>query len=320
MDIKATMVSPFCENVADVLDRLTITETSLRSLAYEFCAAFDLKIDGQRITQKVLSLSTLNGYPAGFISTGSMYARRSSESELTYVYDNEFLIRKERSSGKTGRHQRDSTKIATLIRTLRKQDEAPTEANITDKLMMREAKAVLSPLYNSKRSYIQFQLDQDDVVSMTETILGVPNTGKYLDKNSLQVEYNKYMAKIKESGSASLNIKRYERGMTLVGMYYEKGGYSENPLTCYFITDATIEDKNLVLQSPLKRYADLSSLPELSVTAMMIRTYMQGGGAVPVNAFGIGMVDKYFDDLDITTGYRDNKFMWVAIPKEIPNA
>jgi len=180
---------------------------------------------------------------------------------------------------------------------------------------------VLPPLYNSKRSYITYNLNQEDMIAMTETILGVPHTGNYLDKNALQVEYNKYVEKLKESGEAGLNIKRFERGVTLVGMYYEKGGYGSNPLTCYFIGDATINDREFELQSPLKRYANLDESPELNTVAMMSRTYMQSKSTFHTsNAFGIGLMDAYIEDLDISVGYRDNKYQWIIIPKEMPNA
>ena len=96
----------------------------LKKLAHEFCASFNLKVTNNGLSESRVSVVDNNGIPLGALYT------TSDGSDTIYIYEAEGIVKKERSSKYTDNNSRDSKKISTLIRSIKKNNEEPTASKL----------------------------------------------------------------------------------------------------------------------------------------------------------------------------------------------
>jgi hypothetical protein len=303
----------------DKLKELFTAKPSLRNLAFDFCTAFNVKIE--RIKNSgALRLATPNGLDAGEIYTASNSRDRS---ETIYIYEHSYLVKKEKSSSNSGRSERDSNKIATLIRTLKKNKEFPSDEAIT-KAYSEEMITAIHPVKDSARyGAPKLDLDKDITKMLAEFYLGVDTNSIRQYSSELKDSYSKYLVQMEKYNESADDFKRFCKGFKLIGMDYENYyGGNGDATPRYIIGEGelvtTDSREKVLVQGSLKCYSSLKEVPEVAVDAMMISTYMQGKRNDRMfsdrNELFLNRMDRFIPELDIGVGYRNN-IVWVAIPK-----
>lgn len=303
----------------DKLKELFVSKPSLRNLAFDFCTAFNVKIE--RIKNSgALRLATPNGLDAGEIYTASNSRDRS---ETIYIYEHSYLVKKEKSSSNSSRSERDSNKIATLIRTLKKNKEFPSDEAIT-KAYSEEMITALHPVRDATRYGLpKIEVQNDFVKMLVENYLGVDTNSIRQYSSELKDSYSKYLVSMEKYNESADDFKRFCKGFKLIGMDYENYyGGNGDATPRYIIGEGelvtTDSREKVLVQGSLKCYSSLKEVPEIAVDAMMISTYMQGRTNDRMysnrNELFLSRMDRYIPDLDIGVGYRNN-IIWVAIPK-----
>lgn len=284
------------------------TVIELKKLAHEVCHEYNLRvlraIGGYK--NKAL-LVTPDGINCGYVSV-----TQDGKGDFTYLLGLP-TIRKERSSSKSNRGERDSNKISSLLRAVKKNKEEPTTAKLYDS-MRRDFISPFSAV-QSKSLYGRPSISMPSNIQevAVKHILGVDTLSMAMYIDDLRKVYSEHQSKMKSYNESASEIIRYRRGSTLIGVFSRQ---EEPPY--YLVADASVnEEGNFTFHTPLKRYGTLKELPIAPVVAM-INTYMQGKSEYDKsNELGVWYQDRFFEDLDIAVGYSgSNNGLWVAIPKE----
>jgi len=299
------------------LKELFISKPSLRNLAFDFCTAFNVKID--RIKNSgALKLVTPNGLDAGELSTTTNSRDRS---ETVYIYENQYLVKKEKASTNSSRSERDSNKIATLIRTLKKNKEFPSDEAMA-KSYSEEMITAIHPVKDSARYGLpKLELDKDITKMLAEFYLGVDTNSIRQYSSELKDSYSKYLVQMEHYNVSADDHKRFCKGFKIIGMDYENY-YHGDATPRYIVGECEVVNtdsrEKVLIQGSLKCYSSLKEVPEVAVDAMMISTYMQGKRNDRMfsdrNELFLNRMDRFIPELDIGVGYRNN-IVWVAIPK-----
>lgn len=288
----------------------TSTVVELKKLVHEVCHEYNLRviraITGHR--NKTL-LVTPDGINCGYASV-----TKDGKGDFTYVLGLP-TIHKERSSSKSSRGERDSNKISSLLRAIKKNKEEPT----TERIYKALRRDFISPFsaVQSKSLYGRPNLSMPSNLQevAVKHILGVDthSTAMYIDE--LKKVYSEHQSKMQSYNESATEIVRYRRGATLIGLLTR-----DNPDGYYLVADVSVDEHgDFTFHTPLKRYSTLKELPIAPVVAM-VNTYMQGKNNYESNnEMGLWYHDHFYDDLDIAVGYSgSNNGLWVAIPKEAP--
>jgi hypothetical protein len=301
----------------DKLKELFIAKPSLRNLAFDFCTAFNVKI--KRLKENgALRLATPNGLDAGELYTTTSSLDRS---ETVYIYENEMLVKKSKSSSNSNRNERDSNKIATLIRTLKKNKEFPSDESMT-KAYSEEIITAIHPAKDASR-YGEPTIDVPKNIAkmLVENHLGVDTITIKHYASELRDIYSNYLVNMKRFNESADDHKRFCNGFKIVGIQYENF-YNDSVKPQYIVGEGIVDlagkHEKVQIQGSLKSYSSLKDVPEVAIDAMMISTYMQGKATDRAysnrNELFLNRVDKFLPELDISLGYRNN-IVWVAIPK-----
>lgn len=296
-------------------EQLTLVFNSkpeLKKLAYEFCSAFNTKICKVGGSGSSLYMVTPSGLPAGFITTMKVMG-----GETAYVYDNEMLIKKEKSSANVGRDARESNKISTLIRSLKKNNEYPNDISITKAYTATATCAVLPVKDQGRYGAPSMSVHKEMAKSLIEHFLGIDTLSVNHYADELKKMYSDYLVNMKTYNESTDDFTRFCNGFKLIGICYDNA-YGSTAPDFYLLGDGTMDGNFKVnVQGTLKRYESLKDT-EVAVDAMMIATYMQGKKESRIyserNEMYIGRIEQYIPDLDICAGYS-GKVTWVAIPK-----
>ena len=281
--------------------------SKLKSLAMQICHEFNLRVHQTNEAHK-LNLLTERGLPVGNLSVIKDYRN----SEFYYEVSMPDIIQKEKSSARSDRNSRDSDKVATLIKSIKKNKEIPTEEKLT--------KNYLQCLYYALMRVGEAQqpsvsIHNDVALSAIKFALGIDTIGVQLHTAKLQEIYDQYMKSVNELSSAKNNQTRYLKGCTAIGIVGNRW-HNDTHKPYYLVGDvAGNADNNLAFQGNLTRYASLADTEHAPITAM-IRTYMQGSKHPEgSNELCVAWADRYYEDIDIATGYTGSNGLWVLIPK-----
>jgi hypothetical protein len=301
---------------ADFKERFEDTTTpiaaELRKFAHEVCHEYDLRVinmTSSSTQQRRANLVTENGIPCGYVAL-----TREGDGKHTY-----FLglptVNKERSSSKSHRGERDSNKISSLLRAIKKNKEEPTAEKIYN-VMRRDFISPFSTV-QSKSMYGRPAISMPSHIQevAVKHILGVDTLSMAMYIDDLKKVYSEHQLKMKSYDNSASEIVRYRRGATLIGVFRHS-----NTNTYYLTADVSLnEEGDFTFHTPLKRYSTLKELPIAPVVAM-VNTYMQGKDQYDnTNELGLWFQDRFFEDLDIAVGYSGSASgLWVAIPKEAP--
>ena len=279
----------------------------LKSLAMQVCHEFNLRVHQHKEAHK-LGILTEQGLPVGYVSVIKDYR----DGEFYYEVSMPDIISKEKSSARSDRNSRDSDKVATLLKSIKKNKEQPT----TEKLTKNYLQCLYYALQRvGEAGKPDIQIRNDVALSAIKYALGIDMMGVQLHTAKLQEIYDQYMKEVQSLSSAKDNYDRYLKGCTAIGIVGNR--WHEAGKAYYLVGNvAADEHGELAFQGGLTRYASLADT-EHAPMAAMIRTYMQGSEhrSDSTNDLGIPWADTYYNEIDIATGYSGNTGLWALIPK-----
>lgn len=311
-----SIISQHCETETAIVEQFMQAAKGtvlyeLRRLVQEVNATFGLQVARITITQMLkpyVHFVTPDGIACG---AASVIKEGKKEGEDVYRYRVTLpTIRKQKASANSDRDTRDSVSIATLIRSIKVNKEEPTSHKLLETLQ-DGMKYTMSAVANASRGKPRLVYDSDSAVAVTRFVLGLDSSLPNMYISEIQDKFDKFQSEMQSFEAANADYARYMRGVTLVCVH------NSDTKPHYLVADATFDkDKNrFELQGGLKRYKSLADSP-IAATAVMIKTFMQGQPQFePNNDLGVIRNDRFYQDIDIATGYADRDRLWVAIPK-----
>lgn len=284
----------------------------VRRLAQEVHANFGLqvvRIGSLQAFKPFVKFATPEGILCG---TGSVVKETTrSDGNHEYRY---FLglptIKKDKASANSDRDARDSNSLSVLIRSVKKNKEEPTRDKLLE-AMHDGMRYTMRAVAASARGVPRISYDHNTVMAMTRFILGVDSSIPNMYINELQEKFDSYQSQMKFYEAANADYARYARGVTLVCI----NTLEDKPH--YLVCDATFntDTDKFEVQGDLKRYNSLADSP-IADLAVMIRAHFQGTQHYDQhNELGVICADKFYPEIDISTGYSRHQEFWVAIPK-----
>ena len=280
--------------------------------AADFAAALDvqLAVPVKKEGPPNLGVFTKSGLYAGMLTYSRDYSRRNT-SDHFFNFHAPALIQKEKSSARTGRNSRDSAKMSTLIRTLAKENETPTD----EKLINYMKRGLRYAFIAIRQNYSQARIDLSDsvVLSLVEDYLGTNPLAVTQYKDLITEKYDKFLEKREKENNTEMEFKRYAAGCTFIRI--ERNDYHPS---AYIVGEASLvgTDVSPTVHGEVKRYESLQDT-EHAALAAMVRTYAMGKTwHSDDNEFGVERTDLFVPDLDISIGYdAGERSSFVIIPK-----
>lgn len=313
-----SICSPYT-NLASLTEVLSNSDPAFKRGVFDMCAAFNLKADvverGAPSGNDVW-LVTPSGWVAGRLMYHSEY--KTGDREWYFKYASR-AIRKAKSDSRSDRSSRAATKIKDLIRTLRLKKEIITDATAFE----HEKRAVIYAMgcvqeKIDRHPKPKLVIDHDMVDSVARAALEGVSLPEIF-RADIQQQYANFLKEkdTYEEGIASLKMFT-DRPCTAVGML------RHNNTTHYYVgkvvaTMTSRNDHKLELQGEVKRYTSLEGTG-LEADAAIIRTYMQGRSERHYddsNAFGLARLDKYYDEVEVATGYAGDTMLWALLPERV---
>jgi hypothetical protein len=202
-----------------------------------------------------------------------------------------------------------------LLRAIKKNKEEPT----VEALLKSMRRDMLTPFEaiesNSRYGGPNISLPPEIQKAAMNFVLGIDTVGMNAYIDDLKAIHSKYQSEIKLHEERTSDSKRFRKGATMIGCVTNN---TTDPH--YLLADVLLgDDGSFTFHTPLKRYNTLKELP-IAPVVMMINTFMQGrDGYNADNEFGLPVRDRYYPELDVSTGYTSHSNpMWVAIPKVAP--
>lgn len=295
--------------VLDFLADNTIIQPSL----FEFCSAFNLRIDAVSVGH--FRLLTLSGLEAGTFSM-------QRDGEGTYYLFSSKLIQKEKASRRSSRSDRDASKITGLITALKKNKEAPVDAEIIKRYKSGVMFALQSIMASASRS-ASFTMSSAEELAVAEFVLGLRDEVSFNStRESIRNKYDEYQKQISDKGGALRTAQRYAEGCTLIGVRMSETLDRAHYLVSKVKFDTSSNHINptayqLQYQTPLTRYQSLAEVEGVNTLVPIFRTYFESlSNHKKINELYVPQDDKYYADIDVATGYATNDYVWVLIPDQ----
>jgi len=275
-------------------------ENQLAKFAYEFCAEFKTVV-GEHTHARKLMVETHEGAPIAVIGVD----KDGGDTFFTYKSDN---VTKQRGSGRSDSMTRDSSSISSLIKVIKKKNEQPTLEGMLKNLSspVRYALGAIGA-----REEPRVSITNTHTIALFEHVL----IDKHLSPDYIQFfheQYAEYLRTMKSHNEAEKHAERFRKGFTFVSLQGDADRASH-----YLVGSATADSAHVMkLQGGVKRYNSLYESP-LAPTAAIIAAHFSGKNNVGRNDFKMPRADKYYEDIDVASGYMGDGFV-VLIPNEAP--
>jgi hypothetical protein len=298
---------------------VTPTYKELLKFVSELNAQFKLYVTKVNLAGQTAGLCTEAGLPVGHARVERMSMDDKNNQIFRYSVTMP-SIKKERSGSIGGRDTRDSKSMSSLIKAIKKNKEEPTDLEITKNII-----GGIDYCFSEVRKRtpdVRMKLPDHIQVSMLEYVLDVDKSKPLLYITEMQAAYADYLKDSQKRSESMKDLDRFRSGSTVVGIH-DPDPYDTNMSPTYFVGEMGVIDINdinnsaclaLNLKEPLRAYKSLEATP-LAPLAAMCRTHFTGKER---NEFNLPLADKYYQDLDISTGYRSRDILWVVIPKTAP--
>lgn len=305
----------FLSEFADtnLVEQTLDNQPRLANLAFEFCSKFNTKLiehpaaHASGGTPGKIHVITNSGITIGALSVGE-----DSDGEY-YVYHSNF-ISKERSSKRSDSRSRDAGKISTLLRALANNKDIPPEQIVMTKLTggLRYAYRAID---SSGRA--RLEVTNDLAITMAEYILKINEDNLTNNLEDLRVRYDDYAKQKAKNERGRALSKRFAEGSTSICIF------TTGRAPYYVVCDSAYDEKkdDITFTGAPKRVKSLSEVPELVSDVAIIKAYFdthKNEHDAGNNELGVPRRDKYYEDIDIATGYSESDLMWVIIPKKAP--
>jgi hypothetical protein len=285
----------------DLANVILSSNEKLNNLAHEFCTTFNVKVTNHGKSENKLDVVNNNGIPLGALYT------ESDGSDTIYIFESDRIIKKSRSSKYTSNSARDSKKISTLIKSIKKNNEEP----IVSKLFPEWGRTIRYGFHTLKpdNATRRVEMPRDQFQFICEHVLG-ENVSGIIDYNLLKESLTKMRNEEKECDEKLKEYHRFTKGVTAIKMPLGSDKH-------YVVLKARydlIKSETEILSEPV-RYESMSDT-EFAGLALMCRSRKNDNHFTATNEFGIDRRDYYWEDLDIATCYNGD-LSFVIIPDNI---
>lgn len=315
-----SLISSYCEVEQDRIERFMNAPKDtelyeLKRLAQEVNATFGLEVvsmHNETAFRPGVNFVTANGIKCGSASVvkdGTKDGKKVFRYYLTMP-----TIRKDKSSANSGRDSRDSTTLSTLIRTIKKNKEEPTIEKLLN-VFQDGMKYAMRSVERAGGDTPTLRFDTETSAAVARYVLGIDAAMPHMYIDSLREKFDQYQSQMQSHQEANRDFTRFARGVTLVGIVRENEYDNQKPH--YLVVDATFNagKYSFEFQGDLKRYNSLADSPIADI-AVMVKTHMMGMPHYDSkNDLGVLLADRYYNEIDISTGYTSRDCVWVAIPK-----
>jgi hypothetical protein len=281
----------------------------LRNLVREFCYNFNVKVglletkdsdttEFIRSHLPYIPVYTTEGMPCGTLKV-------KFDHEGDYFAFSSPTISKEKASSRSDRNSRDSTTIKGLISALKRNKEIPSLERCMERYKYGIGDALRSTARNS--GYIRLDLPTETIIELVKMYLGETTYAVSHDA-VIREAYTNCVEQIDKKSEAEKVFNRFNEGCKGIGIIPT----DEKPI--YVVGDITwVGDTPKVTNITIHK--SLNENARVAGDVMMIRTFMQGRTDVDRNnELGVRRADRYYEDLDIATGYSSHDCVWVLIP------
>lgn len=312
------MISQFTDQEA--IRKLLDEHPLLARFAAEFCNNFGTKVAYSASRPRSVSLHTADGLYVGSLYYEPEGGRDKNGARIpVYYYDSETCVQKERSSARTGRHTRDSTKISTLIRTVKMHKEEPTAEKITQNYKSGIRYAFIYARGNNRTTHLQ--LTGDALMAMARNYLGVDSDMVRIYHAEIEEAYKRYEEEVRANTTRLGTFERFAKGSYAIGYMTDETRQPYYVVGEVTATAVTLNDRtDIQFQGPMKRYSTLADCPEVAPHVPIIAAWASGKfpNHRAEGELGLPRSDTYHDDIDVATGYNTSAAFWTLIPKEAP--
>lgn len=275
----------------------------LEKLAFEFCVAFPhLRVNS--VYNKRISLHDENGLQLGHLGVAPGSAITKDGKRVTRYEFSSDSVQKARYTN-TDRQTRDSTNIKSLITVIKKNNEVPDAKKVLETFKRGIIYAFEA---THKKTRLDFSLPMETQLALVKFHLQLDKLG--LERYALEIKdtYEAYVKNTEERAEHDKTYNRFCAGSYLIG-YLPQDGH-------YLVGEASCEGEKITIHEGVKRYTTLKDHPEHAGTVAMINAWASGQpNHNKNNEFGLPFNDKYYPDLDVSTGYRGQDALWMLIPK-----
>ena len=161
---------------------------------------------------------------------------------------------------------------------------------------------------STKKGAREAQLSLPSKIQLALT-KGILELDKVDSATYIEVEhiYKAYLDEKQRVGSMMNTFERFCAGSYVVGETDDG----------YLIGEARMDDQdNIIFHAPLKRYANAKDYPELASSVAIIKAWASGQPFHEKDSeLGLPPADKYYDAVDVASGYRNHDAVWFLIPK-----
>ena len=307
--IPQKFISPFAD--ADLVAKTLDSSPRLESLAFDFCSKFGTQLaehpNANSGSYKRINVMTDLGITIGALAVGS-----DSDGEY-YLYHSNF-IKKERGSRRSDARSRDASKISTLLRTIASNGDVPDPDSVMDKFTggLRYAYRAMQGNTNAR-----LEVTNSLTIAMAEHILKINEDNLTNNLGELTLRYEEYAKQRDKNEKSQALAGRFAEGTTSIAIF--DTGTRPYYVVCNTVYDYE-KDKATFIGAP-KRVNSLSEIPELISDIAIIRAYFEthrNDHDMGSNDLGAPRRDRYYEDIDIATGYSEAGMMWVILPKKAP--
>lgn len=281
----------------------------LFNITAEFCAEFNLKVDGAPTGRSgAMWLVTPSGFPAGMVSVTT-----DRNSDNLYNYSNKFTVKKDR-----GGDARSSKKLTSLIRAVKKNDEIGTDKSCLTRYTSEIRNGFNNIKQNSRGVKMTNYSPSDEF--MLDVVMAAAGLKEVMHESkqkaiSMYTQFQQDMELNKSAGDIKSRFR--DGGVYVVGLASDEQDFKRSELRAYvgeavFVGD-TMELSNMTAGNSLGNNFFITTAMAHAKT----KYESQNAGYVK-NPYKIPFIDKYDDELDMVFAYQDHSIAWVLIPKVAP--
>lgn len=257
----------------------------------------------------LLLVRTPNYMPAGNIYVESKFDRTKGERVLNYCYSAKH-IRKDRA--KAGeKTTRVSTKIASLLASLRKNNEFPTDQVVAAPLLVDMGYAANYAL-SARGRQPTVNLPGELQVSLVKWLANhepIPDH-HVVTVNNMYKDYLKEVEALEDKSKVLNRFKQY--GYWAIAFPH----YATVKWPSYYIAKMEPDESGNVkpVGNALKFSRTLEHIPEVHMALMFAKPFFEKEGGRTDNVYCIPRMDKYYPEPDVGIGYNSGDMTWVFVP------
>jgi len=308
------LYAPTPENIEAYNNALGSDASTLREFVAEFCLATGTRADHESRNGGI-NVMYPNGFIAGKLSVSLFWD--GDKHDPVYNFSSVMINKAKRDKYTRSLSTRSSTNIKSLLTALKKAGDYPVWSK-QEKTLQGEIGSSFS--YAMPRDNITPRIDfvsPEMTLCAFEFVLKKIDSIPYDMQKLFLVKYDEYLAKVEVAKSTEKVADRFRKGMRVLGVATE----STRARPIYYYTEVHFPkaDAPLVFDIPIQRYEDVAQIEAVHMDMVFAKTVFEKSGSMnDSDPMRIPMGDKYYEDLDMGTGYTSGHRTahWVFIPKE----